>query len=267
MPRVARPDEIVGTTPGGIALAPGTGDNMASALGLGLDEGTAGVSLGTSGTVFSRNPRQTHDPSGVVAGFADATGEFLPLVCTLNGARNLAATASLLGLSFEEMSAAALSAPPGSEGVTFLPYLEGERTPPLPDARGQVVGLSLSNYTPANLARATIEGVLWSLAYGLQTLQQQAAGVSRITLTGGGAQSRAVREIARSVFGLPVATTEPFESVAVGAARQAAWALTGTLPDWPVPYVDEQEPTAADLAAAAEINERYHTFLQAHFAV
>ena len=267
VPRVAQPEEIVGTTPDGIALAAGTGDNMAAALGLGLDEGTAGVSLGTSGTVFCRSPQQTHDPSGVVAGFADATGEFLPLVCTLNGARNLAATASLLGLSFEDMSAAALSAAPGSEGVTFLPYLEGERTPPLPDARGQLVGLSLSNYTPANLARATIEGVLWSLAYGLQTLQQQAAGIRRITLTGGGAQSRAVREIARAVFGLPVATTEPFESVAVGAARQAAWALTGTLPDWPVPYVDEQEPTAADLAAAAEINERYHATLRAHFAV
>jgi xylulokinase len=266
VPRVARPDEIVGTTPGGIALAAGTGDNMAAALGLGLDEDTAGVSIGTSGTVFSRSPQQTHDPSGVVAGFADATGEFLPLVCTLNGARNLAATAALLGLSFEEMSAAALSAAPGSEGVTFLPYLEGERTPPLPDARGQVVGLSLSNYTPANLARATIEGVLWSLAYGLQTLQQQAARISRITLTGGGAQSEAVREIARAVFGLPIATTEPFESVAVGAARQAAWALTGDLPDWPVPYVDEQEPTTADLAAAAEINERYHATLRAHFA-
>jgi xylulokinase len=267
VPRVARPDEVVGTTPSGIALAPGTGDNMASALGLGLDEGTAGVSVGTSGTVFCRSPQQTHDPSGVVAGFADATGEFLPLVCTLNGARNLAATASLLGLTFEEMSAAALSAPPGSEGVTFLPYLEGERTPPLPDARGQLVGLSLGNYTPANLARAAIEGVLWSLAYGLQTLQQQAARISRITLTGGAAQSRAVREIARAVFGLPVATTEPFESVAVGAARQAAWALTGALPDWPVPYVDEQEPSAAEVAAAAEINERYHATLQAHFAV
>jgi xylulokinase len=267
VPRVAQPDEIVGTTPSGVALAAGTGDNMAAALGLSLEEGTAGVSLGTSGTVFSRSPQQTNDPSGVVAGFADATGAFLPLVCTLNGARNVAATASVLGLTFEEMSAAALSAPPGSEGLTFLPYLEGERTPALPDARGQLVGLSLSNYTPANLARATIEGVLWSLAYGLQTLQQQATSIRRITLTGGGAQSRAVREIARTVFGLPVATTEPFESVAVGAARQAAWALTGTLPDWPVPYVDEQEPTPADVAAAAEINERYHTALNAHFAL
>jgi xylulokinase len=266
VPRVARPDEIVGTTADGIALAAGTGDNMAAALGLGLDEATAGVSIGTSGTVFVRNGQQTHDPSGVVAGFADATGEFLPLVCTLNGARNLAATAAVLGLTFEEMSTAALSAPPGSEGLTFIPYLEGERTPPLPDARGQVVGLSLNNYMPANLARATIEGVLWSLAYGLQTLQRYVAGINRITLTGGAAQSGAVREIARAVFGLPVAATEPFESVAVGAARQAAWALTGTLPEWTVPYVDEQEPTPTEVAASAEINERYQATLHAHFA-
>jgi xylulokinase len=195
VPRVARPDEIVGATPSGIALAAGTGDNMAAALGLGLDEGAAGVSLGTSGTVFSRSPQQTHDPSGVVAGFADATGEFLPLVCTLNGARNLAATAAALGLTFEEMSAVALSAPPGSEGVTFIPYLEGERTPPLPDARGQVVGLSLTNYTPANLARATIEGVLWSLAYGLQTLQRYVTGINRITSP---AEQRSPERSARS---------------------------------------------------------------------
>jgi xylulokinase len=266
VPRVARPDEIVGTTRSGIALAAGTGDNMAAALGLGLDDGTAGVSLGTSGTVFSRSPQQTHDPSGVVAGFADATGEFLPLVCTLNGARNLAATASVLGLTLEEMSDVARLAPPGSEGVTFLPYLEGERTPPLPDARGHLAGLSLDNYTPANLARATIEGVLWSLAYGLQTLQQQAARINRITLTGGGAQSPAVRDIARAVFGLPVATTKPFESVAVGAARQAAWALTGTLPTWPVPYIEEQEPSMTEVAAATEINERYHSALHAQFS-
>lgn len=157
--------------------------------------------------------------------------------------------------------------PPGSEGVTFLPYLEGERTPPLPDARGQLVGLSLTNFTPANVARATIEGVLWSLAYGVQTLTEQTGSIGRIILTGGGGQSLAVRTIAPAVLGLPVATTEPFESVAVGAAKQAAWALTDALPDWPVPYMDHQEPTATDLAAAREIDERYRATLRAHFAV
>lgn len=267
LPRVAAPDEIVGSTPTGVAIAAGTGDNMAAGLGLGLLPGEAVVSLGTSGTAFTRSAVQTHEGTGVVAGFADATGGFLPLVCTLNGARNLGATAQLLGVSLEEMSRLALTAPPGSEGVTFVPYLEGERTPSLPDARGELVALTLANLTPANVARATIEGVLWSLAYGVQVLRQETGQIRRITLTGGAAQSAAVRAIAPAVFGLPIASTEVFESVAVGAARQAAWALTGTLPDWPVPYTSEQEPSRADVAAAEEIAERYRTVLSQHYGI
>ena len=267
LPRVAAPDEIVGSTPEGVAIAAGTGDNMAAALGLGLLPGEAVVSLGTSGTAFTRAAAQTHEGTGVVAGFADATGAFLPLVCTLNGARNLGATAQLLGLSLEEMSRLALTAPPGSDGVTFVPYLEGERTPALPEARGELVGLTLSNMTPANIARATIEGVLWSLAYGIEVLRQETGTIRRITLTGGAAQSPAVRQIAPAVFGLPIATTEVFESVAIGAAKQAAWALTGTMPEWSVPYVSEREPSAVEISAAAEIGERYRAVLSAHYGV
>lgn len=265
LPRVAAPNEVVGHTPEGIAIAPGTGDNMAAGLGLGLGPGEAVVSLGTSGTAFTSSERQTHEPTGTVAGFADATGAFLPLVCTLNGARNLVATAELLGVSLEEMSRLALSAPAGSEGLTFIPYLEGERTPPLPDARGELVGLTLANMKPANVARATIEGVLWSLAYGVEVLAQEAGGIVKITLTGGASQSPAVREIATAVFGLPIVVTETFESVAVGAAKQAAWALTGELPDWKVPVLSRHEPTQADEVAAREISDRYRAVLDAHF--
>jgi len=265
LPRVAAPDELVGSTPEGIAIAAGTGDNMAAGLGLGLRPGEAVVSLGTSGTAFSRSDRQTHEPTGTVAGFADATGAFLPLVCTLNGARNLVATAELLGLSLDEMSRLALTAPAGSEGITYLPYLEGERTPPLPEAHGELVGLTLANLKPANVARATIEGVLWSLAYGVQVLREQAGDITRITLTGGASQSPAVHRIAAAVFGLPIVVTESFESVAVGAAKQAAWALTGELPSWQVPVLSEHEPTSADLVASTEIADRYRSVLEAHY--
>jgi xylulokinase len=265
LPRVARPDEVVGHTPDGIALAPGTGDNMAAALGLGLADTAAAVSLGTSGTAFTRADAQTHEPTGTVAGFADATGAFLPLVCTLNGARNLVATANVMGVSLDEFSELALSAPAGAEGVTFLPYLEGERTPPLPDATGQLTGLTLRNLKPANLARATIEGVLWSLAYGVQVLREQTGEISSITLTGGAAASPAVRQIAAAVFGLPIVVTETFESVAVGAARQAAWALTGALPDWPLPVLGRYDPTEADRRAAQEIDQRYRQALRTGF--
>jgi len=265
LPRVADPDEVVGYTPTGIAIAAGTGDNMAAGLGLDVRQGEAVVSLGTSGTAFTRSDRQTHEPTGTVAGFADASGQFLPLVCTLNGARNLVATAALLGVGLEELSRLALTAPAGSEGVSFVPYLEGERTPPLPAARGEIVGLTLANLTPANVARATIEGVLWSLAYGVQVLREQTGPISRITLTGGASQSLAVRQIANAVFGLPVVVTDTFESVAVGAAKQATWALTGQLPQWPVPVLSEHQPTEADVTASEEISQRYAALLEGHF--
>ncbi|WP_375433034.1 xylulokinase [uncultured Friedmanniella sp.] len=265
LPRVAQPDELVGETPTGIAIAPGTGDNMAAALGLGVSARAAVVSLGTSGTAFTRTDEQTHDPTGTVAGFADASGSFLPLVCTLNGARNLVATAELLGVSLAELSGLALSAAPGAGGLVFLPYLEGERTPPLPDAQGELVGMTLANMTAANVARATIEGVLWSLAYGVRVLQEQTRPIDAITLTGGASQSEAVRRIAPAVFGLPVVVTDSFESVAVGAARQAAWASSGTLPEWPVPVVSQHEPTTKEQHAAAATDERYQAVMHAHF--
>lgn len=265
LPRVAAPDEIVGETPAGIAIAPGTGDNMAAGLGLGVSVHAAVVSLGTSGTAFTRSDEQTHEPTGTVAGFADATGSFLPLVCTLNGARNLVATAQLLGVSLAELSRLALTAQPGAGGLVFLPYLQGERTPPLPDARGELVGLTLANMNAANLARATIEGVLWSLAYGVQVLQDQTGPIDAITLTGGASQSEAVRSIAPAVFGLPVVVTDTFESVAVGAARQAAWAYTGKLPEWSVPVLSQHDPTTAEQQAAAELDHRYRAALHDHF--
>src|SRR5918994_232837 len=186
---VAAPDAVVGETPDGVRLAPGTGDNMAAGLGLGLTPGTAVVSLGTSGTAFTISTSQSHDPTGTVAGFADATGAFLPLVCTLNAARNLSATASLLGVDFAEFARLALSAPAGSGGLAFVPYLEGERTPPLPTATGELVGMSLANLVPANLARAAIEGILWSLAFGLRVLQEHGGTINRVILTGGGGAS------------------------------------------------------------------------------
>ena len=265
LPTVAAPDAVVGETSNGIRLAPGTGDNMAAGLGLGVTAGTAVVSLGTSGTAFTTSPTQSHDPTGTVAGFADATGAFLPLVCTLNAARNLSATASLLGVDFAEFARLALSAPAGSGGLAFVPYLEGERTPPLPTATGELVGMSLANLVPANLARAAIEGILWSLAFGLRVLQEHGDPIDRVVLTGGAAQSAAVQQIAPAVFGLPVTVTDVSESVAVGAARQAAWVLNGELPDWPVPQVRTIEANEADRAAAAMIDERYSTTVRSHY--
>ena len=236
VPTVLGPRETAGETTGGALVAAGTGDNMAAALALGAGPGDVVVSIGTSGTVFAVHEAPTADPTGIVAGFADATGRFLPLLCTLNAARVLDSTAALLGVSHDDFSALAVGAPAGADGLVFVPYLDGERTPNLPDASGVLHGLRRNTMTPAHLARAAVEGMLCGLADGMTALQALGIPVRRVLLIGGGARSAAVRAIAPDLFGVPVLLPEPGEYVALGAARQAAWALAGTAepPPWAV---------------------------------
>lgn len=240
------------STSGGALIGPGAGDNAAAALGVAAGVGDVVVSIGTSGTVFAVAAEATSDSSGLVAGFADATGHYLPLACTLNASRVLDATAALLSVSLPRLSQLALSAPPGAGGLTFVPYLEGERTPNLPDATGSLHGMTLQNFTPENLARAAVEGVVCSLADGLRALTDLGVDARRIILVGGGARSAAVQQVAASIFGLPVEVPEPGEYVADGAARQAAGVLVGDFPDW-------KSATAASVTAvpAPEVLERY----------
>ncbi|MCW2878118.1 MAG: xylulokinase [Sphaerisporangium sp.] len=237
-----------------VRIGPGTGDNMAAALGVGVLPGDVVVSIGTSGTVFACADVPSHDPSGAVAGFADATGRFLPLVCTLNAARVLDAAARMLGVTVAELSDLALQAPSGADGLVLVPYLEGERTPNRPDATGSLHGLRLSNSTPAHLARAAVEGMLCGLADGLDAL---GLAPRRVLLIGGGARSEAVRRIAPTVFGRPVLVPEPGEYVADGAARQAAWLLSGTPepPRWEAGVMEafEAEPAPDVRSRYAEI--------------
>lgn len=235
LPKVAAPHEQVGTIAGtSIILGPGTGDNMAAAFALDLAPGDIAVSLGTSGTAFARSTSPATDPSGFVAGFADATGEFLPLVCTLNAARVLTAAAGLLDMDMDTFAQAALAAPPGAEGLTVLPYLDGERTPNLPDAAGTLAGIRRSNLTPQNLARAAVEGMLCGLADAVDALIAVGVTPRRVMLIGGAAANRAVAEVAATLFDVPVVVPAPGEYVADGAARQAAWVLSGESepPQW-----------------------------------
>jgi xylulokinase len=215
-----------------VVVGAGAGDNAGAALGLGAAAGDVVVSIGTSGTVFAVTDRPAIDPSGTVAGFADATGNFLPLVATLNAARVLDAVATLLGVTHAELGELALQAEPGSRGLVLQPYFEGERTPNLPDATATLFGLTLASTTRPNLARAAIEGMLSALADGLRAVTDLGVEASRILLIGGAAQNSAVQQIAAQVFGLPVDVPLPGEYVAAGAARQAGWALTGELPAW-----------------------------------
>jgi xylulokinase len=252
LPEVLGPNQAAGRTASGALLGPGAGDNAAAALGIGAGPGDCVVSLGTSGVVSAVGDAAPHDASGLVAGFADATGRQLPLVCTLNGAPVLAAVATMLGLDFDELDRLALSAPAGAEGLVLVPYFDGERSPNLPDAAGALHGVTTRNLLPANVARAAVEGLLSSMAYCIDRIAEQGVHVERVILVGGGARSSAVRRIAPVILGMPVQVPTPAEYVALGAARQAAWTLSGadTPPSWTVgatvSYTGEPTPDVVE---------------------
>lgn len=267
VPAVLGPHDCAGTLAGRQAkLGPGAGDNAAAALGLGAASGDCVMSLGTSGVISAVGEAASHDADGIVAGFADATGKQLPLVCTLNGAPVLAAVAQMLGVDLARLSELALSAPPGAEGLVWVPYFDGERSPNLPDARGALQGVSTTNLSPANVARAAVEGLLCSMAYCLDKIAEQGVGVDRVLMVGGGAHSAAVRQIAPAVLGRAVEVPTPGEYVALGAARQAAWTLSGgdSPPHWalegsqtytgePTPHVVEQYSAARGLTLGQRV--------------
>jgi xylulokinase len=237
--------------PAGIVVGAGAGDNAGAALGLGAREGDVVVSIGTSGTVFAVTDTATTDAAGTVSGFASASGEYLPLIATLNAARILDATARLLDVDHDELGRLALEAPPGADGLVLVPYFEGERTPNLPDATATLSGMTLATTTRPHLARAAVEGMLCALADGLAAVQGQGVVAERLLLVGGAAQNPAVATIAAQVFGEKIVVPAPGEYVAAGAAVQAAWAATGSRPDWPIDVVAEPESDHRPVILAA----------------
>ena len=256
LPKIISPAQFGGTTPAGIPIAPGAGDNAAAALGIQAQAGDVVVSLGTSGTAFAVSETPTHDASGQVAGFADATGRFLPLVCTLNAARILDAATRILGKTHDEVGALALSAKPGANGLSLLPYFEGERTPNRPHATGVFGGMNLNNSNAADIARAMVEGMLCGLVDAVDALEKLGVNVKRIILIGGAAKNPAVSQIAAALFGREVLVPPAGEYVANGAARQAAWALLGgdSAPIWDLGKIEKVSATATP-----DVVERYRT--------
>ena len=244
---------VAAVIPAGIVVGPGAGDNAAAALGLGATQGDIVVSIGTSGTVYALSSEPTADPTGTVAGFADATGAYLPLVATLNAARILDCVADLLEVDDDELGRLARRAEPGSGGLVLQPYFEGERTPNLPHATATLFGMTLTSSTRANLARAAIEGMLCGLADGLDALRGHGVEPERILLIGGAASHTAVAEVAAQVFDVPITVPEKGEYVANGAARQAGWAYLG-------------QPVAWQLATTAEPQTNYQPQIRSQYA-
>ncbi|CAL9533152.1 Xylulose kinase [Streptomyces sp. enrichment culture] len=265
LPEVIGPSDAAGTTPEGLLISAGTGEPMAAALGLGIGPGDAVVSLGASGSVMAVHSEPLVDRSGMITALADATGMHLPVVTTLNAVRALRGTAELLGVpDLESLSELAMKSTPGAHGLVLLPYLEGERTPALPHTAGTLAGLRRESMKPEHLARAAFEGMLCGLADALDVLRGRGVEVRRIFLLGPAAELPAVQAAAPSLFGAQVVVPQPADYAAIGAARQAAWALgvqQGTLdprtpPAWQGAVAQVLEP-GEELAVGQAVRQQF----------
>ncbi|WP_141012603.1 xylulokinase [Nocardioides sambongensis] len=247
LPRVVAPGATAAVTAAGAPVGAGTGDNMAAALGMALAPGDVLISIGTSGVASTVSSTPVADGTGTVTGFADATGRYLPMATTINAAGILDLQARLLGVDHAELSRLALAAPTGAGGLVLSPYYGGERTPNRPDAHGVWTGLTAAT-TRADLARAAVEALLCSLADAVDAVVAHSGEEPRrILMVGGATRSPAVRALAPAVLGRPVLLPPEGQYVALGAARQAAWTLTGgpAAPEWPAAdcTVLEADPT------------------------
>lgn len=209
-------------------VSSGGGDNMMGAIGTGnVTEGVVTMSLGTSSTVYSFREAPVLDPTGNVAPFCSSSGGWLPLVCTMNATNVVTQTLEVLGKTVEEIEAALAATEPGSDGLVFVPFLNGERTPDLPEARGSVVGISANNFSAAHLIRAVIEGVSFGILNGLDLILQ-GKPAERILLIGGGARSGGWAQLLADATGALIQIPEEDEAGCLGAAMQAAFAYGQT---------------------------------------
>lgn len=213
----------------GIPVSAGGGDNMCAAIGCdAVVEGPVVVSLGTSGTAFAYRSEPAVDPRGEAAAFCDSTGGWLPLGATLNCTNATEWVRDLFAMDHAAVDAAVASG--RGPGLTFLPYLSGERTPNRPEAAGVFIGLRPSHGRDA-IVHAVVEGVTLGLAYTLEALRRTGVALTEVGLVGGGSTSDAWAQLCADVFGLPVARPAIIEAAAAGAARQAQWAVEGKRPD------------------------------------
>lgn len=254
-----------------VAVSAGGGDNMMGAIGTAnVVPGCVTASIGTSGTIYAYSEKPAVDPVGEIAGFCDSTDAWLPLLCTMNVTVATEAVRNLFGWSVSQLDAEIESAPPGADGILFLPYLQGERTPNLPRGSGVFHGLNTRNMKPAFMARAVMEGVTLGMAYGLERMKELGIAPVEIRLTGGGSKSAIWRQICANIFNCPVVTLAEAEGAALGAAIQALAAVQTkrSVTDWAAAIVttnpsERVEPDKHVVARYAVARQQHVTLTQA----
>ena len=234
LPRLIASDEPAGTLQSatarelglnpGVLVSAGGGDNMMGAIGTGNTRpGIITASFGTSGTIYACADKPVVDPAGEIAAFCDSTNRWLPLLCTMNVTVATEMMRNDFGYTHEQFAAKAATVPPGANGLLLLPYLEGERTPNIPDGTGTMIGINTKTFRAGHYCRAAMEGVTLGMNYGLRRLAELGVKAKQIRATGGGAKSKLWRQIMADIFNAEVVTLKVSEGAAYGAALQALW--------------------------------------------
>ncbi len=233
LPSLSQPRDAIGFVRKAVAaryglkkvlVSAGGGDNMMGAIGTGnVRPGVCTLSLGTSGTIYSYFNRPFVDPAGEIAAFCDSTGGWLPLLCTMNVTNTSELIKALFKLSNAKLEAAARKADPGSDGLLFLPFVDGERVPPLPFSSAVLFGLDRKTFDAPHLARAVIEGTVFNLGYGFARMKELGLRPAEIRATGGGSKNRLWLQAAADILGTPVVTLKEQEAAALGGALQSVW--------------------------------------------
>lgn len=256
--------------PAGVMVSAGGGDNMMSAIGSGATrDGVVVVSLGTSGTIFTRTQHAVVDPDGLIAPFCSSDGAWMPLLCVMNLTGVTEEVKALTGMDHDALTAAAAQVAPGSDGLLWLPFLMGERVPDLPDATGSLLGMRPGTLRPGHLYRAALEGTSCNLGLGFERLRALGVQVEEVRLTGGAANNGLWRQVLADVFGVAVRVLEETESAALGGALQACWASRRaagedvSVDDVAAPFVRLGAETAPGPAAAGygELLAKYRAAL------
>ena len=258
-------------------VSSGGGDNMMGAIGTGnIEPGVITMSLGSSGTVYAFTDQPQISEQASVATFCSSSGGWLPLICTMNLTNATAAVRELFDMDIAAFNLAVDQAPIGAQGVSMLPFLNGERVPALPHATGSILGLDATNLTRANLCRAVVEGTTFGLRYGLDLLRDSGIKSANIRLIGGGAKSAVWRQIVADIMATPVICTEHTEAAALGAAIQAAWCYSKASAGYnaepetlarlcarcvTLDVSSETRPVAANVIAYRQVYERYRSQL------
>ncbi|GDY02856.1 xylulose kinase [Planctomycetota bacterium] len=253
--------------PFGIPVATGGGDNMMAAIGSGATKaGVVVISLGTSGTVFTRTEQPVVDPNGLIAPFCSSDGGWLPLLCVMNLTGVTEQVKALTGLGHQELTAKAQGTNVGCDGLLWLPYLQGERVPDLPTATGTLLGMRAGLLQPGHLYRAALEGTSLNLAWGVDRMRALGVQIGEVRLVGGAANNVLWRQILADLLAVPVVKLLEVEAAALGAAIQALWTVRRAAGEMvgcdevAAPFVQTGERTLPDAARVAK-----YRLLSQHF--